>query len=661
MDFFGLQDEARRATRRLVVFFALAVATIVAGVYVAALFVFLRFDLGATGQGVLRELWNPELFVLATIATLAVIGGGSLYKSAQLARGGGDAVARLLGGRVVTPDTENPDERRLLNVVEEMAIAAGTPVPTVFLLERESGINAFAAGFRRDSAVIGFTRGCLDYLSRDELQGVVAHELSHVLNGDMRLNMRLMGIVHGILVLALIGYWLLRVGGRGGSARGRGKGGGASLALFGLALLVIGYAGVFFGRVIKGSVSRHREYLADASAVQFTRNPGGLAGALKKIGGVTGGSKLTTSHAEEASHFYFANGLEGLFDLLSTHPPLGERILRVDPSFDGRYPTVERRQPSPAPSPEDAQEAESEEETAILTAAVAAGGLALDPESITESVGNPSRAHVDYAAAFLSSLPPALTAEAREPFGAVSLVLALLLDADPAVRAKQLATLPLDDSALRRQVAAVLPAVDALPREGRLPLLDLSLPALQRLSTEQYARLRKLVVLLVRADDEVSLFEYVLERVLVRHLDPSFGAVERKVVQRYSLLRLASSCAVVLSALSHAGHERAEEAAIAFRAGWERLTEGMPTHDLLPSEECTFDRLDEAFDRLETVSLPRRRELLAACATTIATDGRVTIEEGELFRAVADALDCPIPPLLARRSDAQPDEDSHRV
>ncbi len=334
MNFFQHQEAARRKTGLLVVLFIVAVALIILAVYAAALAFYLTQMRGL--EGTARSWWVPGVFFPVAIATVILVSLGSLYKIATL-RGGGAVVASQLGGSKISPSTQKLNERVLLNVVEEMAIASGVPVPEVYLLDKEKGINAFAAGFTPDDAVIGVTRGCLETLSRDELQGVIAHEFSHILHGDMRLNLRLIGILHGILLLALIGEMLLR------SMRYSrdSKKGGAGIALAGLALFVIGYVGLFFGKLIKSAVSRQREYLADAAAVQFTRNPGGLGGALKRIGGLAHGSRITEANPETASHLFFGNALRAsLLGLMSTHPPLDVRIKRIEPSFDGRFPQV---------------------------------------------------------------------------------------------------------------------------------------------------------------------------------------------------------------------------------------------------------------------------------------------------------------------------------
>lgn len=333
MDFFEHQDRARKTTKVLVVYFAIAVVCVIASVYVASLLIFY-------GSGSVRQpgeplpelvLWDAQLFLYVVLGTLGVVIIGSLYKTAALAKGG-SAVAEALGGRLISPNTSHPEERKLRNVIEEMAIASGVPVPKIYVLDDEKGINAFAAGHTPGDAAIGVTRGCMTLLSRDELQGVIGHEFSHILNGDMRLNLRIMGVIFGIVCLAVIGRILLY-------SRGRSREEKNPLMFLGLALVVIGAIGVFFGRLIQAALSRQREFFADASAVQFTRNPAGLSGALQKIGGA--GSKIESAHAGEASHMFFGNGMGRPFlGALATHPPLDVRIRAIDPGWDGNFREV---------------------------------------------------------------------------------------------------------------------------------------------------------------------------------------------------------------------------------------------------------------------------------------------------------------------------------
>ncbi|MDP2398804.1 MAG: M48 family metallopeptidase [Burkholderiales bacterium] len=349
MDFFGKQAQARTKTTALVLYFVLAVILIVAAVYSASLGI-LHFTQVMTNDGAPVALpswrsivlWDPQLFGWVVSGTLGVVLAGAIYKFLRLSRGG-SAVAEELGGRLLVDDPTDADERRLRNVVEEMALAAGVPVPKVYVLDSDSGINAFAAGHNAGDAAIGITRGGMTLLTRDELQGVIGHEFSHLLNGDMRMNIRIMGVLFGIVCLTVIGRVLMHS--RGGGNRGR-----APMLLLGVALLIIGAVGVLFGRLIQAALSRQREMLADASAVQFTRNPAGLAGALRKIGSV--GARIDSPHAGEASHMFFENGLgKPVFGWLATHPPLAERIRAIDPSWDGRFDAIVTTTPGPDRAP----------------------------------------------------------------------------------------------------------------------------------------------------------------------------------------------------------------------------------------------------------------------------------------------------------------------
>ena len=322
MDFFTQQEKSRKKTGLLVFFFITAVVLIIAALY-AVITAILFYN------KMVIDPFQPVLLLCVAGGTLAIVIGGSLFKTSQLRRGGA-AVAKMLGARPVARDTRDLKEKQFLNVVEEMAIASGVTVPDAYVLD-EQGINAFAAGWGTSDAAVCVTTGCLNFLTRDELQGVIAHEFSHVLNGDMRLNIRLMGLIFGILVIAQIGYFILRGSSRGrvriSSGRGKSGSGAAVIFLVALALMCIGYIGVFFGNLIMAAVSRAREFLADASAVQFTRNPSGIAGALKKIGGLADGSLIHHPNAAQASHMFFANGISSFWsNMFATHPPLAKRV-----------------------------------------------------------------------------------------------------------------------------------------------------------------------------------------------------------------------------------------------------------------------------------------------------------------------------------------------
>jgi Zn-dependent protease with chaperone function len=631
-DFFDNQDRARRNTGRLVLLFILAVLAIVAMLYVIAVVVF-----GYQGQdphtGAMRwdlRWWEPELLAQVGLAALAVVGGGSLYKTTQL-RGGGKVVAEGLGGRLIHSDTRDLVERKLQNVVEEMAIASGTATPPVYMLDDERGINAFAAGFSPSDAVIGVTRACAEQLSRDELQGVIAHEFSHILNGDMRLNIRLMGVIHGILIIGIIGYFLLRSSMfTGGSGRRGGRdNSGAALLAVGFGLMVVGFLGTFFGNLIKASVSRQREFLADSSAVQFTRNPGGIAGALKKIGGFETGSRIDNPNAPEVSHMFFSRGIaSGINALFSTHPPLPERIRRLDPSFDAGSARPRAAGPRTA-----------EVGVSGLVGAPAAAGAAID------QIGQPTPAHLDYAARLIAGLPAAIAESAHETYGARALIYALLIDRDAESRRIQLERLASHaDPAVHDETRKLLPLVEGVGAEVRLPLIDMAIPALRELSPSQYEVFKANVVELIRADRKIDLFEWTLQRILLCHLAPEFEKVRAPRVKYSSLEGVAPHCEVVLSTLAHAGARSEEAARRALERGVGELD--VPGLDFLPADQCGLARLDEALSVLNELAPRQKGRFLHACALTVSTDREVTVMEAELFRATADSLGCPMPPLL---------------
>jgi Zn-dependent protease with chaperone function len=676
MDFFERQDHARRQTFRLLVMFALSVAVIVLVVYLIAV-VATSGAAGRHGRGPYAaeiQFWNPSLLLSVAVGTIVVISLGSLYKIAELASGG-ESVALMLGGRAVNPQTTDPAERRILNVVEEMALASGVPVPPVFVLDHEPSINAFAAGHQPGDAVVAVSRGCLEYLSREELQGVLGHEFSHILNGDMRLNLRLVGVVYGILVLSILGYYVMRSAGSFSSRDSDRKGDpGMAVFLIGLSLYILGYLGVFLGEIIKSAISRQREFLADASSVQFTRNPQGLAGALKKIGGLSSGSRIADAHAHEVSHMFFADAFAGsLFNLFATHPPLEERIRLLEPNFDGRYPDV-------APVAADKQPAYSSRSATTTYSSRSARGLPYssgsargqadlvaplasevsvsssdlsrserntgDPsrsERRTLSVGRPQNEHLELAGRMMADMPPVLVAAAREPFSARAVIWALLLSReDEPTRGRQLQMLQASiEPPAFQQTVQLFDAIRRLSAESRLPLADLTVAALKRISPQQYAQFRGVVEALTAADGRVDLFEYCLRVVLFGYLDVHFGLKPPVAVRYRSIGAVAQPLVTVLSALAYAGQSHPDDIQRAFQAGAGEL---LGQAAILPPQQCTFDTFDAALGVLAQASPQVKRAVVSAVVACISADGQITLEEGELLRAVAAALACPVPP-----------------
>jgi Zn-dependent protease with chaperone function len=629
MNFFERQARARRSTTRLVVLFALAVGGIVAAVDLAVLLVY-----GA----------SPAAIAVASLATLAVIGLGSLYRVASL-RGGGEAVALQLGGVPVPEDTRHPHLRRLRNVVEEIAIASGVPVPGLYVLEHDAAINAFAAGYAPTDAVVAVTRGALEKLNRDELQGVVAHEFSHILNGDMRLNIRLMGLLFGILMISLIGRKILIFGGGG---RGRD---GAAIAVAALVAMLIGGIGLFFGRMIKAAVSRSREHLADASAVQFTRQTAGLAGALKKIAGVAEGSRLAPAaagDAEEVSHMLFGDGV-GLRGLFATHPPIHARIQALDPTF--KPDDVEQLRARYLATPPDGLQ-----EDLHLGLAPDAGArlperearFHVTPPMVSAQVATPGDDDYRRADVLVAAIPERLAVCARSRDSVMPLLLALLLDGDDAVRAKQRIEIAarLGDACAEEAVAIHGQEFAALHPMQRLPLASLAFPVLRLRPRPRVDAFLDTVHAVVHADGRVSLFEYCLARLLEVQVRESLDPSRHARFGRRKPAGVRQEFATLLAVVAHAGHADEAAARRAYLAGLQRvlprdhLPYAPPAHGVVA--------LDSVWEPLDALDPLAKQVLVEAITDAVSHDGRVSVAEAELLRTICGVLHCPLPPVLDR-------------
>jgi len=654
MDFFEAQASAKRRTSRLMLLFILAVIGVIAACYLAALIVVARIR-PMPGTWL---VWDWSLFGGVTLVVCLITGGAMLFKWLQL-RAGGSVIAEMVGGRRVDPQSTDLAEQRLLNIVEEMSIASGVPMPAVYLLDDEGGLNAFAAGLTTSDAVVAVTRGSLEKLSRDELQGVVAHEFSHILNGDMRLNVRLTAVLFGILVIGLMGRGLLEVMLRSGAVRTRGKGKSGGPGVFiivGIAMLVIGYVGYFFGRLIQAAISRQREYLADAAAVQFTRNPLGVSGALKKIGGYSLGSRLDSAAAAQIGHFFFAQSFRaGFTQLWATHPPLEERIRTIDPSWDGRFfepETVvdvareshQALQPPVLRKPAGARLAAERAFSMMpaLQAAAPRATIPFVPAQALAQAGALTESHFTAAQSLLAQIPQSLRTAARQHEQAPALIYALLLDADDATRNRQLTLVQQHDPGASATLVQLQPDCAALPRAARLPLLQLSLPALRFADAATRDRFLCTLEAVIHADGRVSPFEFALHKTLSGHL--RLSQAPTAATQLYSFNAVAADIAAVLSALAWingASDQAAASRAFAYGAAHLKMIE-VPLA-LLPNGIAALELLDNALDRLAAASLPIKKRTLIAAAHVIGHDGTITPEEDELFRAIAAALDVPLP------------------
>ena len=648
MDFFEHQEQARRKTGVLIFYFVLAVLGIIAATYALATGILLFVD-DRGGAGV-NAFWRPEVLAWTGLGTAGIVFLASAFKTAQLS-GGGAVIARELGGREIDLNTTDFHERRLLNVVEEMAIASGVPVPTVYVMDTESSINAFAAGKTTSDAVIGVTRGCMTLLTRDELQGVIAHEFSHILNGDMRLNIRLMGLLFGILFLALMGELVLRFGVRGGFNSGRKEGAGIALVMLvaGLGLLAIGYLGSFFGNLIKASVSRQREFLADASAVQFTRNPDGLGGALMKIGGLKSGSKVTAPMAKDASHLFFGSAFSS--SLFATHPPLDVRVSRLLPHWKGEF----SRSELPVITKQ------TDKNTSHLSAAPDSSHLgisqisddsktiALSESEAAESMRSVHPEQVALGQQIHEALPQEWLDACHSHDGARAMIFALLLGQDETLRNAELEILQKSCSKeIYDAVCNLFCEVGQLHSSIKFSLIDLAIPTLRRLSRKEYEAFRALTDQVIASDQQVDLFEFALLKVVKRHLDVYFNESPSPRIRYRKFNALAEETGILLStlaALSHPGNESAM--ASAFDRGSSSITSSCGLAIAFqPPEKCGLEQIERALEKFNFAIPTMKRELLIAASRSVLADEMVSSNEAELIRAIADAIGCPIPPLV---------------
>lgn len=619
MNFFEHQDKARQNTQQLFGLFALSILIMIVAIYIASLFLFRMAPF---------IWWHPTLFFCVSLVTISVISLASLYKITSL-REGGSVVAENLGGRLLLAETASEEQQQLLNIVEEMAIASGIPVPKVYLLYNESSINAFAAGFSLNNAVIAVTRGSIEQLNRDELQGVIAHEFSHIFNGDMRLNMQLMGLLHGILFIYIAGRILLRT-------RDNDKD-GLPLWAFGLILMAIGGIGLICGRLIKAAVSRQREFLADASAVQFTRNPDGISGALQKVQQMD--SRLVTPNAEAASHMFFGNALKIHFweEIFATHPPFKDRIRRVGGVKLKNIPSASRISPTSTNS-----------SNKSLTMGFASGSSqAATPEQVVAQVGTVAPKHFDHAQAFIAELPESLRLGVRETQTVKAILFALTLDQNSQIQEKQLTWLrQVQSEELVESAIALNKEIIELDTSIYLPLVDLTIPVLRQLPAEECQRACKCVQGLVMAKKKLSVRDFVLRLILWHRLQPVFEPDSNITVKFNSIEEIWSDCLLVLSALAQTGVSNADAAAYAFSSGIFRLPGATQQEKPKTPLKCNFSDIKKSIERLRQATPKLKQAVVDACAHTVLVDNKVTAEQGDLLRAIAMTLDCPIPPFL---------------
>lgn len=647
-NFFYRQDQARKNIRKLVGIFILAVTLIISFIYFAIqliYYIFLLTSISPTNRAVADyysqkahafSFWDPSLFFLIAGLVTLFIAVASYIKMHQLEKGGG-AIAEMLGGRLVPQGSADQMERRFLNVVEEMAIASGASVPLAYILENEKGINAFAAGLTMHDSAIAVTRGALEHLTRDELQGVVAHEFSHILNGDSRLNTQLIGILYGILVIGIIG----------GEVIEHNKLTRTSIFIFlaGVILAVVGYTGSFMGRIIQCAVSRQKELLADASAVQFTRNSSCLAHALKKIGGYTLGSLISSSTAKQASHLFISeSSIDFLFPkLLSTHPPLSRRIQLLDPLFDGEYPQTDAKLSKFASK-------YIAEYKAYKQGAGSYSDFLINarPEHVANFVGSFSDAHIDQSKNILKIIPDRLKQELNVSQSAACLIYALLTGCESDYRNAKFEILrkSLVPENIIEEVVVICDKLSELGQDIRLPLVELAVPSLLTLTSAAKRKFLMIIELLIQADKKFTLFEFTVQWMINKLLTEKENISGK--ISFFSYAQVASDIHVLLNALAWAGNTGAfENAKKAFGAGLAKLPEiEDKKHVFLNEDDISYKNAGQSLNQLSRSSFKIKEAVINACAYCAFYDKTVTVSEADLLRVVSLALGCPLPPFL---------------
>ena len=621
--FFEQQDKAQSRTWILGVFFAMGMLTLFAVAWLATAILL---------QGDSRLMRDPAVIggTLLAIGMITVV--PALWKYVTLG-GHGSKVAEALGGVRIYPSTSDPNERKVMNVVEEMAIASGMPVPPVFLIQDPS-INAFAAGTTIRDAALGITTGAIEQLSRDELEGVMAHEFSHVFHGDMRINLRAMAAIFGMMALGYVGYILLRSAPRGGSRKNNGA---AGIALFGLALAAIGAIGTFFGRIMQAAISRQREFLADATAVQYTRNPAGIAGALRKIARLHDPT-LAIPQASQFNHFFFT---EGVRTWMASHPPLSERIKRIEMMAGGVLPEAPSRATPRAGAGPSAPTA-----TRVPVGSMPAGAAAAGLVQALAGVGSVDRARIDAVHDALERTPNLLRAAAHDPMGARAVVYASLLAGhDESVEAR-LHAIGGSDPAAADECREMVASMRSVPARHRLALVEMACSALGALPLREYQSFRGIVAGIMRTDSRIDLYEWTVVQILRSRVEDRLRAESaRPTADRVTLRSVQGPVVSLLGLVACTTGKDAHHAEQALAAGLASL--GLTGGRLPDPAQRSLDALSEALDSLGGLKPSERGRLLSACVTIATHDGNVRDDEVFIVRSIAERLAVPLPPAIA--------------
>ena len=637
--FYEHQDNAYNTTAKLTFVMAVAIigTILISGGIITYLFAFFMYLDGVEPSRLKTTLiW---VFCFASTSIGVVVAIGTISKMLQL-RAGGRVIAEDVGGRLIT-EPRDDDERRLLNIVEEISVASGIPTPPVYLLGLCDGINAFAAGHNPREAVVAVTRGAIRNLNRDQLQGVIAHEYAHILNGDMALNMKMVGWLHGVLAITILADRLIEIGCEAlfrerrtmFSQNDNGLGGILPIVI-GCGLWPVGLIGTFMALLAKAATSRQREFLADAYAVQFTRHPEGLADAFKRLAGHDAGSRVRSSKAIEASHMFFAEGCGRLASRLASHPPLVDRVLRLDPTWDG--------------TPLFAGEDQIGEFTGAFQGAL---GLVSGASDMTDNgpvAGLEAQlqervrevpdmlATVAFAESVLSSLPDPLVQIIEAP-GGTSLVLHGLWLAhakDESIGYDMLPKLQAE------RLNPLVPFLREMNSAQQVMLLDKAADALGKARGPERRTLREVNQCFIDACETDNLFQWMWNAIVSESL-----GLEKDRKPRYGKLsQVEGACEVVLSRVSYASGSKAV-AGFSFQRGLANLA--LENISLLDEADCDWEKFQMAVDLIAQLAAAPRRQVLVACSSALSSDQDITPDESYIIRGICQRLGYEVPTIFA--------------
>ncbi|UZE97433.1 M48 family metallopeptidase [Alkalimarinus alittae] len=664
MNFFDHQETARKKSLLLVFLFLIAVALIVA---ITNLACYLILSVTDSPPIALQEWLSSRLSLSISGALLFTIALGTIHQFLNLSKGG-RAVANMANGRKVDISTQDTLEQRYINLVEEMSIASGTMMPELYIMDKEHSINAFVAGYEPTECVLVITKGALETLSRDELQGIIGHEFSHILNGDMRINIRLIAVLAGILLIGQIGQYLMHAPfNRSNSYSARRNKNDVALFFIGITLIAIGYTGLFFGRVIKAAISRQREFLADAASVQFTRNPEGIAGALYKILDTQEGSQLRfTRHAEDINHCCFSESIKLHFSgLLASHPPLKERISTIDTSYlvrfkarkhaaqkqPTRYQATSLEQPATHATSQQALHADPVQSASSSIVGFSQGqstareqSFRVSAAALERTTGTVRPAHIDYAKALLSEIPDEIKHLTRTSEGAIMLLLSLMLN-ETAKKTQEKAIANLSKRAQQNLRSSnyknIKPLIEAIRLDHRLPIIETSIGSLRKLTQSHRLQLIDDLSTIANTDAKITFFEFALLTLAKQQLAPNHG---HKIKSKYhSFNDVGNEVALILSLFATASSKDKKEQASRFNHAMSLFSD---TIEWQESPTYNTRKVSHALNKLRLLSPLLKRPLIDSFIDCVMADNTVKYREYELLRLVAVVLDCPMPPLL---------------